>query len=93
MTRDGLVVRFLAYTGVRYGEMAALAVADFDMQCRRVQVGCSVTEVKGKLVWSTPKNHERRSVPFPRFLTETSLGGWSGGDVTSLCSPRLAAAC
>jgi integrase len=70
MTRDGLVVRFLAYTGLRYGEMAALAVADFDMLRRRVQVRRSVTEVKGKLVWSTPKSHERRSVPFPRFLTE-----------------------
>ena len=70
MTRDGLVVRFLAYTGLRYGEMAALAVADFDMLRRRVQVHRSVTEVKGKLVWSTPKSHERRSVPFPRFLTE-----------------------
>jgi integrase len=66
----GLVVSFLAYTGLRYGEMAALAVADFDMLRRRVQVHRSVTEVKGKLVWSTPKGHERRSVPFPRFLTE-----------------------
>lgn len=70
MARDGLVVRFLAYTGLRYGEMAALTVADFDMLRRRVQVRRSVTEVKGKLVWSTPKNHERRSVPFPRFLSE-----------------------
>jgi integrase len=70
MARDGLVVRFLAYTGLRYGEMAALAVADFDMLRRRVQVRRSVTEVKGKLEWSTPKSHERRSVPFPRFLTD-----------------------
>jgi integrase len=70
MARDGLVVWFLAYTGLRYGEMAALAVADFDMLRRRVQVRRSVTEVKGKLVWSTPKTHERRSVPFPRFLAE-----------------------
>jgi len=66
MICDGLDVRFLAYTGLRYGEMAALAVADFDMLRRRVQVRRSVTEVKGKLVWSTPKSHERRSVPFPR---------------------------
>jgi hypothetical protein len=50
--------------------MAALAVADFDMLRRRVQVRRSVTEVKGKLEWSTPKTHERRSVPFPRFLTD-----------------------
>ncbi len=68
MTRDGLVVKFLAYTGLRYGEMAALKVQDFDMLRRRVNVRESVTEVVGKLTWSTPKNHERRSVPFPRFL-------------------------
>jgi len=68
MARDGLVVKFLAYTGLRFGEMAALTVGDFDMLRRRVNVRRSVTEVAGKLVWSTPKNHERRSVPFPRFL-------------------------
>lgn len=70
MARDGLVVEFLAYTGLRYGEMAALSVADFDMLRRRVNVRQSVTEVEGKLVWSTPKTHERRSVPFPRFLAD-----------------------
>ncbi|WP_236746607.1 tyrosine-type recombinase/integrase [Mycobacteroides abscessus] len=70
MDRDGLVVKFLAYTGLRYGEMAALKVSSFDMLRRRVNIRQSVTEVSGKLVWSTPKNHERRSVPFPKFLTE-----------------------
>ncbi|WP_234815715.1 tyrosine-type recombinase/integrase [Mycolicibacterium boenickei] len=68
MARDALVVRFLAYTGLRYGEMAALKVQSFDMLRRRVNIRESVTEVSGKLVWSTPKNHERRSVPFPKFL-------------------------
>ncbi|WKG03055.1 site-specific integrase [Mycolicibacterium sp. HK-90] len=68
MDRDALVVRFLAYTGLRYGEMAALKVRDFDMLRRRVNIRESVTEVSGKLTWSTPKNHERRSVPFPKFL-------------------------
>lgn len=68
MARDALVVRFLAYTGLRYGEMAALKVQNFDMLRRRVNIRESVTEVAGKLTWSTPKNHERRSVPFPKFL-------------------------
>ncbi|BCO39643.1 hypothetical protein MINTM001_07820 [Mycobacterium paraintracellulare] len=68
LARDGIVIRFLAYTGLRYGEMAALKVRDFDMLRRRVNIRESVTEVRGKLTWSTPKNHERRSVPFPRFL-------------------------
>jgi integrase len=61
----GSVVRFLAYTGLRWGEMAALRVGSFDMLRRRVNVREAVAEVKGRLVWSSPKSHERRSVPFP----------------------------
>jgi integrase len=67
--RDPTVVRFLAYTGLRWGEMAALRVQDFDMLRRRVNVSRSVTE-SGGLVWSTPKTHERRSVPFPAVLAD-----------------------
>ncbi|SKY40980.1 phage integrase [Mycobacteroides abscessus subsp. abscessus] len=62
------VVEFLAYTGLRWGEMAALRVQDVDMLRRRVEVSRSVTEVRGALVWGTPKTHERRSVPFPAVL-------------------------
>ncbi len=61
------VVRFLAYTGLRWGEMAALRVGDFDMLRRRVNVPRSVTEFNGP-VWSTPKSSECRSVPFPAAL-------------------------
>ncbi|WP_394378519.1 tyrosine-type recombinase/integrase [Saccharopolyspora spinosa] len=67
---DGLVVLFLAYTGLRWGEMAALRVHRVDLDRRRVLVAESVTEVSGRLVWGTPKNHERRSVPLPRFVAE-----------------------
>ncbi|MGO9650708.1 site-specific integrase [Mycobacterium sp.] len=67
--RQGEVVRFLAYTGLRWGEMAALRVQDFDMLRRRVNVSRSVTESSG-LVWSTPKTWERRSVPFPAALAD-----------------------
>jgi integrase len=65
--RDPEVVRFPAYTGLRWGEMAALRVCDFDMLRRRLNVSRSVTE-SGGLVWSTPKTWERRSVPFPASL-------------------------
>jgi integrase len=71
VTRDAEVVRLLAYTGLRWGEMAALRVGDFDMLRRRVNVSRSVTEASGaSLVWSTPKTHERRSVPFPAMLAD-----------------------
>ncbi|MBE5506430.1 hypothetical protein E3G54_003748 [Mycobacteroides abscessus] len=68
-SRDGLVVRFLAYTGLRWGEMAALRVQDFDMQRRRVSISRSVTE-SGGLDWKTPKTWERRSVPFPSAVSD-----------------------
>ena len=75
--RDGTVVRFLAYTGLRWGEMAALRVQDFDMLRRRVNVSRSVTE-SGGLQWSTPKTHERRSVPFPAVLPDELAAAMAG---------------
>lgn len=66
----GVVVTFLAYTGLRWGEMAALRVRHVDLTRRRVQITQSVTEIDGRLEWGAPKNHERRTVPLPRFLAE-----------------------
>ncbi len=64
-----LVVLFLAYTGVRFGEMAALRVARLDLRRQRATIVESVTPVQGMgLVWGTPKTHQRREVPIPRFL-------------------------
>ena len=63
------VIRFLAYTGLRWGEMAALRVQDFDMLRRRVNVSRSVSYC-GTLVFNTPKTGERRSVPFPASLAD-----------------------
>ena len=67
---NATVVRFLAYTGLRWGEMAALQVRDIDVLRRRVHIRQAVAEVRGRLVWSTPKSHEKRSVPFPAFLAD-----------------------
>ncbi len=67
--RQSEVVLFLSYTGLRWGEMAALRVSDFDMLRRRVNVSRSVTESDG-LQWSTPKTWERRSVPFPASIAD-----------------------
>jgi integrase len=66
-----LVVLFLAYTGVRFGELAALRVRRLDLVRRRAMITQSVTVVQGQgLVWGTPKTHERREVPIPRFLVD-----------------------
>jgi integrase len=62
---DGDVILFLSYTGLRWGEMAALRVMDLDVLPRRVNVDQAVTEVGYTLVYGTPKNHSHCSVPFP----------------------------
>jgi integrase len=65
-----LVILFLAYTGVRYGEMAALRVRNLDLLRRRASISDAVADVSGRAVFGTPKNHQQRSVPVPRFLVE-----------------------
>lgn len=65
-----LVIHFLAYTGVRFGELAALRVRRVDLMRRRAEVAEAVAEVGGRAVFSTPKSHQVRSVPIPRFLVD-----------------------
>lgn len=66
----GVLVDFLAYTGLRWGEATALRVGDFDYVRRRVNVQRNAVMVGGDLIIGTPKSHEARSVPYPRFLDE-----------------------
>jgi integrase len=63
-----LAVLILAYCGIRWSEMAGLRVKRLDLMRRRIEVAEAVTEVRGALVWGTPKNNQRRSVPVPKFL-------------------------
>ncbi|GAB3312791.1 site-specific integrase [Geodermatophilus aquaeductus] len=66
-----LVVLFLAYTGVRFGELAALKVGRLDLTRRRAVIAESVTTVhRAGQVWGSPKGHTRREVPIPGFLVE-----------------------
>jgi integrase len=66
----GDVVLTLAFTGIRWGEMAALKVESLQMLEKRINVAEAVTEPRGQITWGTPKTHERRWVPMPDFLVE-----------------------
>lgn len=66
--RGELVTLTLGFTGLRWGEMAAMRVKRWDSERRRLAVAEAVTEVNGLLKWGTPKTHEVRSVPVPGFL-------------------------
>lgn len=78
------VVLTLAYCGLRIGELAALRIGNVNALRRRFQVEESVTEVDGKLEWSSTKDHQRRSVPYPAFLAdaiETRMDGRGPDDL------------
>lgn len=64
------IILVLSYCGLRFGEMAALTVSSVDQLRRRFMIEASVTEVNGQMEWSEPKDHQRRSVPFPAFLDD-----------------------
>ncbi|TFD68768.1 tyrosine-type recombinase/integrase [Cryobacterium ruanii] len=66
----GTVVLTLAYTGLRWGEVAGLRVRDVNFVRRRLAVRKNAMRVGGKILIGTPKSHEARTVPFPPFLSE-----------------------
>lgn len=66
------LVLTLAYTGIRWGEAAALTCGRVDLERRRLRVAVSLSEVG--MVTGTPKTHQARPVPFPGFLGERLAG-------------------
>lgn len=71
--RDRALVLTAAYTGLRWGELAALEVgADgLDLLRRRIRVTRILTEVSGRLKVGPPKtNASKRTVILPRFLVD-----------------------
>lgn len=72
------LVLFLAYTGVRFGEAAALRVGRVDLLRRRATIAESVTEVNGTLVTGSTKSHQTRTVPIPNFLLDDMMAATAG---------------
>jgi integrase len=54
-----LYVLFLAYTGLRWGEFAALRVKHVDLLRRRITVAESASDIGGVMVFGPTKNHSR----------------------------------
>lgn len=67
--RYELLVRFTGLTGLRWGEVTALTVADLDLGPRPcVSVSRAFSEVNGRLVLGETKGHAAREVPLPASL-------------------------
>ena len=65
-----VLVLLLGYTGLRWGEATALRVRDIDFARRRIDVHRAHSDVGGRIVVGTPKSHQSRTVPLPRFLAD-----------------------
>ncbi|SON63400.1 Putative prophage phiRv2 integrase [Mycobacterium simulans] len=86
----GVIVLVLAYCGLRWGELAGLHVADVDTLRRRIHVRRNAVNVGGMIEVGTPKTHERRSIPFPRFLVEPLAAACRGKARDGIMFPTTA---
>ena len=64
--RDGLMVETAAYSGLRWGELVALTVAQVYTAGREISVDRKVVEVAGQLFIEAPKGRKRRKTIYPR---------------------------
>lgn len=67
---DGLVLLTLGHSGIRWGELTALRKSRCHLLRRRLEVAENVVELRGEIVFGTPKGHERRQVAIPPFLCD-----------------------
>lgn len=81
------LIRFLAYTGLRWGEATGLKVAHVDRSKRRVRIEENAVKVNGHVEVGTPKTHEKRTVPYPAFLDDAVARACRGKAADDLVWP------
>ena len=65
--RDELMANTAAYSGLRWGELVALTIAQIDQARRVIAVDRKVVEVAGRLFLEAPKNRKKRRTIYPRL--------------------------
>jgi integrase len=67
---NAALIYVLAYTGIRWGEAIGLRLSSLDFLRRRMLIEENAVLIGSQVHVGSPKTHERRSVPFPKFLAE-----------------------
>ncbi|MCS4277403.1 integrase [Mycetocola sp. BIGb0189] len=62
------LIRFMAYTGMRWGEIAALQKQHLNLSKKRIRIESNVVLVNRKNEFGTPKSGASRTVGVPVFL-------------------------
>jgi integrase len=65
-----LMAQLAAYSGLRWGEPAALTIGQVDQAGRAITVDRKVIEISGRLYEEAPKNRKRRRTIYPRRTPE-----------------------
>ena len=68
--RDELMVNTAAYSGLRWGELAALTIPQVDDDARVITVDRKVIEVAGHLYIEAPKGRKSRKTIYPRITPD-----------------------
>lgn len=76
-----MLVKVLAYAGLRWDEGVALRGGSIDVLRRRIHVRESATMVNGDLVWGPPKSHRARTIVILRFLADELAPLIEGADL------------
>lgn len=66
----GFMLTFMAYTGVRFGEVSALQLRDIDLLRGRVLIRRAYSETAGVLKEVPPKSGQPREIPIPSILRD-----------------------
>jgi integrase len=65
-----LLVLILSYSGIRFGEAAALRRSHCDLEGSRLHISDSLAEVAGQLHFGTTKTHRQRVVALPASIRD-----------------------
>ena len=68
--RDELMAHIAAYSGLRWGELTALTIAQIDAVARVIMVDRKVIEVAGHLFIEVPKGRKYRKTIYPRLTPD-----------------------
>lgn len=69
-SRYEVLTYVLAYTGIRFGEAAALRRSRCDVVASRLHIAESLAEVAGELHFGSTKTHRRRTVVIPATIRD-----------------------
>jgi integrase len=68
--RDRILILIAGYTGLRWGELAALRWSDIDLWARTIRVRRAFSEEAPRGGMSPVKDHQARTVPIPRVVVD-----------------------